>query len=226
MDDQVSLDRAAVCKLLQRLSATVFQEEEEQHPWRRQSRTFDQPLLRLWDHNSGIQLDEDGFENLAHLWFQRRRGPFTLTVVDSDIRIRNGLPVLHVSDEMEYYHVPDPYDRTNEYYKDHYICLSEVTKKEIVGHWRWEVLVENANWYEEIVIPAFERKRKAVESEDLSNLFTRLSHSPSELFCFFDDEVDGFDEPCGCFEDGSDTDDEVEEANATDDMFKIMEGDW
>lgn len=76
---------------------------------------------------------------------------------------------------MEYYDVADPYNKTNEYYKDHYICLWEVTDKEIVGHWQWEDLVENENWYEEIVIPAFRRNRKVVEAEQLSDLFTRLS---------------------------------------------------
>ncbi len=56
---------------------------------------------------------------------------------------------------MEYYDVANPYNKTNEYYKDHYICLWEATDKEIVGHWQWEDLVENENWYEEIVIPRF-----------------------------------------------------------------------
>jgi hypothetical protein len=106
---------------------------------------------------------------------QRHRGPSTLTVVDLNNRIRNGLPVLHVSDEMEYYNVADPFSKTNEYCKDHYICLWGVTDKEIVGHWQWEDLAKNENWYEEIVIPAFRRNWKVVEAEHLSDLFIRLS---------------------------------------------------
>jgi hypothetical protein len=116
-------------------------------------------------------------EDLVNLRAQRKhRGPHTLTVVDPNTRVRNGLPVLHVADEMEHYAIADPYGKLNEYYKDHYVCLWEVTKREIVGHWQWNDLVGHENWYQEIIMPAFGRvDRKAVEADSLSNLFTRLS---------------------------------------------------
>lgn len=37
------------------------------------------------------------------------------------------LPVLHVADEMEHYGIADPYGKSNEYYKDHYVCLWDST---------------------------------------------------------------------------------------------------
>ena len=95
-------------------------------------------------------------EDLANLRAQRTsRGPHTLTVVDPNIRVRNGLPVLHVADEMEHYGIADPYGNGNEYYEDHYICLWEVTKREIIGHWEWDDLVAHDNWYQNVIMPAF-----------------------------------------------------------------------
>ena len=77
---------------------------------------------------------------------------------------------------MEHYGIADPYGKLNEYYKDHYVCLWEVTKREIVGHWQWNDLIAHKNWYQEIILPAFRRvDRKAVEADSLLNLFTKLS---------------------------------------------------
>lgn len=116
-------------------------------------------------------------EDLANLRAQRTyRGPHTLTVVDPNTRIRNGLPVLHVADEMKHYGIADPYGKLNEYYEDHYVCLWEVTKEEIVGHWQWNDLIAHENWYQEIIMPAFRQDdRKAVGMDSFSNLFTNLS---------------------------------------------------
>lgn len=36
---------------------------------------------------------------------------------------------------MRYYGIPDLYAKLNEYYKNHYICLWEVTEAEVVGQW-------------------------------------------------------------------------------------------
>jgi hypothetical protein len=117
-------------------------------------------------------------EDLANLRAQRKyRGPHTLTVIDPNNRVRNGLPVLHVADEMKHYNIADSYGKLNEYYNDHYVCLWEVTKREIVGHWQWNDLVAHENWYQEIIMPAFRRiDREVVEADSLLNLFTRLSH--------------------------------------------------
>ena len=65
---------------------------------------------------------------------RKRRGTQTLTVIDPDTRVRNGLPILDLADEMDHYNIPDPYGKSNEYYKGHYVCLWQVTEREIIGH--------------------------------------------------------------------------------------------
>ena len=116
-------------------------------------------------------------EGLVNLRAQRRnRGPHTLTIVNPSTRVRNGLPVLHVADEMDHYGIADPYGKLKEYYKDHYVRLWEVTTRETVGQWQWDDLVGHENWYQEIIMPAFQRAgRQVVEEDSLSNLFARLS---------------------------------------------------
>lgn len=83
------------------------------------------------------------------------RGRQTLTVIDPNTRIRNGLPVLDVPTEMESYDILDPYGRGNQYYENHHVCLWEVTEAEIVGHWEWNTLEQDKNWYENIIMPEF-----------------------------------------------------------------------
>lgn len=90
---------------------------------------------------------------------RRHRGDQTLTVVDPDSRRRNFLPILDVAAEMGYYQIQDPYRNSNAYYVNHYVCLWQVTKAEIVGHWEWNKLENNKNWYREIILPAVERFR-------------------------------------------------------------------
>ncbi|PSN58632.1 hypothetical protein BS50DRAFT_447844, partial [Corynespora cassiicola Philippines] len=96
----------------------------------------------------------DAIKELVKLRIDRKRGNQTLTVIDPVARLRNGLPILDVAAEMEHYCIPDPYKRGSKYYIDHYVCLWEVTDKEIVGHWDWEEFAETTNWYEEVIIPA------------------------------------------------------------------------
>ncbi len=69
-----------------------------------------------------------------------------LTVVNPDSRIRNGLPILDVVADMDYYNIQDPYGKSNAYYTDRFVCLWQVTEPEIVGHWKWSGLVENPDW--------------------------------------------------------------------------------
>jgi hypothetical protein len=77
------------------------------------------------------------------VWRADRRGPQTLTVVDPNTRIADGLPILDVRAEMDHYGVTSPYRKSNQYYIDHYLCLWEVTGREIIGHWKWADLVAN-----------------------------------------------------------------------------------
>ncbi|KAJ6014676.1 hypothetical protein N7540_009267 [Penicillium herquei] len=77
------------------------------------------------------------------------------------------------------------YDVTNEcqcgrdgdwvsYYRNHWLCLWEVTKEEIVATWPWEDLWKYYDWYEEVVLPAYkahhEKARIREESSRRLNL--------------------------------------------------------
>lgn len=178
-----------------------------------------------------------------------KRGAQTITAVSPNVRVVSGLPILDMDAEMRHYEIPDPYKRSSEYYKDHYLCLWEVTEPEIVGGWEWVDLVQNDHWYEEIVMPAFKEHNERFfarpsngEALNLSALLNALPDTPpvqttqqggqvvndpsdsDNSFCidwdtaseeYFENESDWYD-----------TDDEIEEANAEDDMFKILEGNW
>lgn len=93
-------------------------------------------------------------ENLIYM--RAHRGTQTVTAINPRARREKGLPILELHDEMEYYGVEDPYHRNNQYYHNHYLCLWEVTEDEIVGHWTWSEIVQTKNWYNEIVLPAFQ----------------------------------------------------------------------
>ena len=72
---------------------------------------------------------------------RKYRGIQTLTVIDPDTRLRNGLPILDIAAEINHYNIPDPYRKSIEYYNGYYLCLWQVTEKEVVGHWQWNDLV-------------------------------------------------------------------------------------
>ncbi len=228
MAEQGVLDHRTVSSLLNPAVKTLFVTEEQRHPWQPdRSQTFEMPFLRIWDHFSGSQPDENGVmmsraprqrldtlesrkasltihlnhhdwtptpyisftssaaavQELADMRARRNnRGVQTLTVVDRNSRVRDGLPVLDVSAEMDHYNILDPYRKSNQYYNDHYICLWQVTEREIVGQWPWSDLDTHENWYEEIVMPAFRQfRREAVrmstgdESFGLSAVMSNLS---------------------------------------------------
>ncbi|PVH90682.1 hypothetical protein DM02DRAFT_710326 [Periconia macrospinosa] len=105
-------------------------------------------------------------------WRSPKRGAQTLTVIDPNARLNNGLPILDVVAEMEHYGIQDPYNNGNRYYIDHYVCLWEVTKEEIVDHYEWEELAKHANWYEEVIMPAFRKfSRKNVSAPARTSAF-------------------------------------------------------
>jgi hypothetical protein len=88
-----------------------------------------------------------------------RRGDQNLVVIDPWYRLQHGLPILDMAKEAEWYGIDSPY-REN-YFTDHYVCLWEVTPAEVVGTCRWDELCRDNGWYENIVMPAFERHRAA-----------------------------------------------------------------
>ena len=110
-----------------------------------------------------------------------RRGPHTLTVVDPNVRVKKGLPILDVAAEMRHYGIEDPYQKGGQYYKHHYVCLWQVSREEVVGEWQWDDLATHQDWYEDIIIPAFrqhhgETVRNAAVKEpfNLSSLASAL----------------------------------------------------
>jgi hypothetical protein len=111
-----------------------------------------------------------------------RRGPQTLTVVDPNTRMADGLPILDVCAEMDHYGVKDLYGKSNQYYIDHYLCLWEVTGREIIGHWEWADLVVNEQWYNEIILPAF---RERMISQPLEEETSGLWAAMNQLSCMF-----------------------------------------
>ncbi|OAQ79741.1 hypothetical protein VFPBJ_05326 [Purpureocillium lilacinum] len=86
------------------------------------------------------------------------RGPHELIAINPGVRRAKGLPLLDVGAEMEHYGIEDPYD-DSDYYENHYACLWEVTPEEIVRKWEWDELMKSneKDWYEEIVLPAFQQ---------------------------------------------------------------------
>jgi hypothetical protein len=122
---------------------------------------------RIWKPTPYIYFKEsaNAIEELAtRRSGQSNRGVQYLTVIDPSTRVRNGLPVLDVAAEMEYYSIPDPYRMNKKYYVGSYVCLWEVAKEEVVGHWEWDELATNENWYEEIIVPAFNKYREERDS--------------------------------------------------------------
>ncbi|KAF2806328.1 uncharacterized protein BDZ99DRAFT_523786 [Mytilinidion resinicola] len=170
-------------------------------------------------------------------WRKLRRGDQTLTAIDPSIRISNGLPILDLAAEMEHYDISNPYGKKDQYCIDHYVCLWQVTEDEIISHWKWDELAASENWYEDIVMPAFQNFSQSsipkAEDSDLSKIMDRLSlhdESPDAASylsevpgtlsvghnCFSENEFWVSDNSAdeGCYYDGEnedwDTDDEVE----------------
>lgn len=166
-----------------------------------------------------------------------RRGYQTITVLNPNVRAKKGLPILNMDAEMRYYGIPDPYGKSNKYYKNHYVCLWEVTEEEFIGNWLWEELLRTDRWYEQVILPAFERHNDkhlvnngALNMSDLRDALLE-TQTPSikalagPYRCFSRDvETSSEDEEYEVwFEEESDSYDEVEERNAMDDALKTLE---
>ena len=132
-------------------------------------------------------------QDLATLRFRvKRRGVQTLTVIDPNARLRDRLPVLDLAAEMDHYSISDPYGKSNQYYVDHYVCLWQVTDREIIGHWEWDDLVTMEDWYEQIIMPAFSEFRMQGSPESCSDMASDLLTAMNQLSGkFFDPESDG-----------------------------------
>lgn len=139
---------------------------------------------RIWEPTPYISFttSPEDIEKQANWRASRQRGPQTLTVVDPNTRIADRLPILDVLAEMVHYGVKDPYGKSNQYYIHHYVCLWEVPEQEIIGHWEWNDLAPNENWYNDIILPAF---RENATSRHLEKETSSLLAAMNQLSCAF-----------------------------------------
>ncbi|GAW18085.1 hypothetical protein ANO14919_075560 [Xylariales sp. No.14919] len=169
---------------------------------------------RKWNPTPYISFEDS--QSRVESLVQRRlaRGAQMITAIDPNTRLRNGLPFLRAITEMKYYNIPDPYGKNYEYYQHEYLCLWQVTAAEFVGEWQWTDLMDDRNWYHNIILPAYEKfietaaagntSRASEEAEigqrnedsidDLQSSFAKLSatcahaSSPNSDVC--DEQVD------------------------------------
>ncbi|KAK0853256.1 hypothetical protein LTS02_012041 [Friedmanniomyces endolithicus] len=121
---------------------------------------------KCWEDTPYISFTKSSqsLQDLANQRRTRRRGDQKVVVIDPRIRIKLGLPILDYGEEMAHYHIDSPYAR--DYWRNHYLCLWEVTPQEVVGIWEWDDLRRTADWYEEVIMPAVHRHRRYWESDD------------------------------------------------------------
>ncbi|KAH7020672.1 hypothetical protein B0J12DRAFT_722342 [Macrophomina phaseolina] len=223
--------------------------EEERHPWGgNRFPTFRQPFLRIWDSCSGntfesrktsltIHVNHNDWTPTPYISFTtsadareaRGRGRQTLTVVNPNVRLVKGLPILDIAAEMAHYGVQDPYRKSNQYYVDHYLCVWEVSEQEVIGRWQWKDLAADGQWYENTIQPAFRKHNRQIEPSSTAEDFYRVTANSVKVRDLYDTQdlyygdSDASSEGLTCIFEGepgwSDTDDEVEEANAADDMI-------
>lgn len=111
----------------------------------------------------------------ARLW-EKGRGSPIVTVINPNTRLKKGLPTLRLLDEMTAYGVPPPPWKKSEFYKHQYICLWEITKEEIVGHWKWEDLGRHFTWYQHIIMNAFRQHDGiTIKTDPMAIFLPRLS---------------------------------------------------
>ncbi|KAI1358996.1 hypothetical protein F5Y08DRAFT_93078 [Xylaria arbuscula] len=187
------------------------------------------------------------------LAMRKKKGPHTITVIDPNVRVKKWLPILHAKTEMDHYEIEGPYGRYGQYYDNEYLCLWQVTAAEIVGHWAWNDLQNDEDWYKNIILPEFQRFTETAaaggatgevdRTNELQRMLANLSitrhtprHTNRSIFVgFADDDTDDDehywdtdDEGIVANEihdnyDGWDTDDEVEEAHIADDITRFIE---
>lgn len=104
-----------------------------------------------------------------------KRSNQTLIVIDPDIWLRNGRPILNVAAEMEHYGIPDPYGKSNKYYIDYYVCVWEVTTQEVVGQWDWDALSAHEEWYNEIVMSSYLQHRQKIAPNPFEDKLSGMS---------------------------------------------------
>lgn len=142
-----------------------------------------------------------------------KRGPQMIVAVNPNVRVAKGSPIINAATEMARYDVRSPY--AVDYWDDHYICLWFINANEVVGRWNWDELKAQSSWYDRVIMPAFKAHTRlytpakmAKDEDDLAALMRDLG-----IDCSHQSPRDGS---------GTDSDDEVEEANASDDYMNSI----
>lgn len=150
---------------------------------------------RVWEPTPYISFTKSAsaIEDLAARR-SRNRSNQTLTVINPVAQLRDGLPILDVAAEMDHYGIPDPYNNGMIYYINHYACLWEVTRAEIIHHYEWEELSKDANWYEKEILPAFAESNVAFNIPRVStfNMSAMINTLPGKSLANAGHEVTNF----------------------------------
>ncbi|CAG8215028.1 unnamed protein product [Penicillium olsonii] len=172
-------------------------------------------------------------------------------IINPNVRIGNGLPILEMKSELRHYEVQDPYGRGYSDNKDQYLCLWEVTPDEVVAHWDWDGLLEDVCWDGDKILPAFKEQNVRFlgrcQTETTCHMSTLHSTLPiilswnkdelsaadldhsrkSDSFSNANRSSSGDEENWQIGDDTCwDTDYEAEESIAIDDVYNILEGDF
>ncbi|KAK3614990.1 hypothetical protein LTR56_026879 [Elasticomyces elasticus] len=117
---------------------------------------------------------------------------------------------------MAHYQVKVPYRK--DYWRNHFLCLWEVTPAEVVGIWDWDDLRKSPNLYGNVVVPAINQHRQHVEStislrQDVRQNDLELSANVGD----FDEDVQWGGSGNGY---NSEVDDEVASGYGSDDSYE------
>lgn len=170
-------------RLTKRMAARAEQERLDTFISRK---TFLQTHLdhKKWQVTPGISFTTSP-SSLADLANYRMRnplrGPQELVVINPNVRLAKGLPIINAEYEMAYYQVSSPY--ASNYWDDHYICLWTVTPHEVVNSWAWDDLMTRDSWYEQVVLPAFRRHSQEWRKSHLSGDMACLMTSMRDVSC-------------------------------------------
>lgn len=88
-----------------------------------------------------------------------------LVVVDPRTRLKLGLSILSCRDEMHFYGVRPPGRYMAGHWRDHYLCLWEVTPEEVVGIWRWDELRRDRDWYQRVLAALEQRQQNREQTK-------------------------------------------------------------
>ncbi|KAM0355995.1 hypothetical protein ACHAPU_000387 [Fusarium lateritium] len=114
--------------------------------------------------------------------YKSHRGKQTITVIDPTVRLAAGWPVVCFGDESRYYDVKIPYTNiSREELDNHYICLWRVEAEEIVGHWDWDELSRDPDWYHSVIVPELIEFRRRRQQRHLERLDSQIDYLSADI---------------------------------------------